>query len=91
MDSRVVVLPRDAVDFRNELAQGFEPVRIPEIDFELVVERLLVSVLPWLSRAQTYSVSRSTLFLGCGEFDRELAHHLKQLPVLLLETGEFSP
>ncbi len=42
----VVVLPDGAVDVANELAQGIKPVRVPEIDFELVVEGFLVAVLP---------------------------------------------
>ena len=46
MDPRVVVVPEGLVDFRHELSKRCEPIGIADIDFELVVERFLVAVLP---------------------------------------------
>ena len=46
VDARVVVRPDGTVDLCNEVAERREPIRIPEIDLELVVKALLVPVLP---------------------------------------------
>ncbi len=46
----MVVVPQCPVDLGDELAQGLESVRISEVNFEFVVERLLVPILPWRPR-----------------------------------------
>lgn len=52
MDARVVVGPDRAVDLGHELAQVLESGGIAEIDFQFVVERLLIAVLPGAARSR---------------------------------------
>lgn len=47
MNSIVVVAVNEQVDFGGQFAQGFKPVGIPQVNFEFVIKRFLIAILPW--------------------------------------------
>ena len=64
MYSSVVVVPDLLVHRFNQFSDVIEPFEVPELKLEIVVERFLVSILPWTRLAAVRDLGAEALKQG---------------------------